>query len=341
MIDPTTGRRMSADPLFPASGLNPNVFVRNNPTNLRDPSGLKVEYEKDGKVIPVTQKETTDLNLKNANLPTNDYLKKLGIPVTIVTADKFTDLVRETMSLLARPTTETRTYKSLDQFINDAMYRAWVVVFAKQLMAIEPKMPPKDGVSVATFPGSTNWDPDPKVKVNRAGQESTVTGLQLKEGVSPADGIKEFFGANGKKATLDCQTFFSVVNRRALLEVFKGQQYDKLYKNVSVGTANVHNDPFVYEAGITSTPPGSLVKFTFPKEYEKETGNYYHEITIYIGGGLLIGQPYRTAMKASEMQSALRRSVEFEDKMGKIKQGLEMEPRMQGGFDLPFQKLPK
>jgi hypothetical protein len=169
------------------------------------------------------------------------------------------------------------------------------MVFAEQLQQRKLGFA-RGGRNVASFPKSTEWQ-EGKVKVVINNTETQLTGLVLRRGSTPADGIREFFGANGSNAQIDCASFQSVVSRRALLEVLGERAYNRRYQNVGVAGLHVKDDPFDFAIfpirGSDGIIPGMSLRWNYPSG---EGGEYENENTIcIIGEGdsrLYVGHPF-------------------------------------------------
>ena len=317
----SNGNWLNADPTGLAAGPNPYDYVGNNPTNAIDPSGLIATYMEGGEKKTATEALVKDLKL--TGMPSDDYLKKLKLD-GITSSKKFEDLVKDIMTRTVKTPT-TYNYESLTQFVNHAKYRAWVVVFAEQLQKSRPSF--SRGDNIAAFKDSQYWEPNNNISYTVEEKESKVKRLILKKGKTPADGIREFFGENGKNAEFDCATFQSLVSRRALLEVLGERLYNQKYKDIAIAGLRVTNDPFLFAKAGDALLPGCALRFQFPEGVD--AGNYNTENTIYIGDGRLVGHPFRKPLDGKGMVEA----IESEAKVRGTRANLIT--------DIQFRALPK
>ena len=250
-----------------------------------------------------------DLKLANYDMPTDAHLKNdLNLKIT---ANDFQQQVRDTLLALANQKAAKLDFASVKQFVNYAKLLVFTVQFAQHLQGIKPRFPGQQNPGTfAEFPGSTCWK-SAMLKFQIPGDpEKMITGLALKDGVTPANGIEEFFGKNGAKAALDCSTFVSVVTRRALLEIIGKEAYNKAYAGVGVGSLNLVGDPFPMNALLlVSYPkleptgiviPGMGVRFAYPKG-TAGVGVYENENTILVGKDQFIGQPFQKPLTAAKI----------------------------------------
>jgi len=313
---------------FEAGDANLYRYVRNSPTNATDPSGLTATYMEGGQKKAATAELVKDLNLQQYNLPTDAYMRELAV-AGITSAAKFEGLVRNIMDEIQKNKNVNFDFASLTQYVNYAKYSAWVVVFAQQLQSKKCGFVGADGKLV--FEGSECWESSDKVGYTRPKEREVMRqGLVLKKDVTPAKGIREFFGEKGGKATIDCATFQSLVSRRALLEVMGEKLYNETYKNVAVAGLHVTNDPFSYEI-----VKGSFLAILIPGmsarwHYEGGVGGpYENENTIFLGGVLFVGHPFDKPLNPTQIRESIERATGIKG----------TKPDLVTSID--FQKLPK
>ena len=276
--------------------------------------GRAVTYEEGGVVKLVQAKNLPALAPDIRKLMPSTWHLEVALELSVTSAEFMKGVQFILLKLVTQRYGEIN-FKSKTQLINYAILLEYTILFSNQLMANAPKFP--DNSSYAEFPGSKYWTADAEVKM---ADGKTVPGLMLNGKGTPAQGIEEFFGTNGKKAVLDCTTFSSLVARRALIEVIGTKLFNDKYKNIPLGSMNVVGDPYPF-VGLADTGyktyqklqaagmviPGLFVRFAYPPNTNLQKFNaYLNENTIVVGyvpsgENLFIGQPFRSVLTAEEL----------------------------------------
>lgn len=115
-------------------------------------------------------------------------------------------------------------------------------------------------------------------------------GFTLKDGVKPADAIRDIF-KNGREYGTECATAMVMVYYKALLEVFGDEAFNRMFPKIYL--MNWHKiDPLLRDVGQPRKSrdffPGDRLYFTNP-DVDPETPEWQGENVIDLGGGVYYG----------------------------------------------------
>ncbi len=185
------------------------------------------------------------------------------------TANALQQGVFETM----RKSTHTYRYQNAEHLIMELRLRDSIVRAARDLS--------KRGFSFRVFRDSfanpAFWDRTPD------------GGFKLKEGVAPADAVRDIY-RNGRQYATECATAMFVVWYKAVLDVLPDAQFNKLFSGIFLmNWQRIDRDLALIEYDkAADILPGDALYFINP-DVDPDTPEWQGENVFYLGGGQYYG----------------------------------------------------
>ncbi len=125
----------------------------------------------------------------------------------------------------------------------------------------------------------------------RLWSRSEVGGFLIKEGVPPAEGIRDIF-ANGRMYATECATATVIVVYKGVLDSIGDTAFNRLFNNLYLYDWHVDDDlRLTVQTGIRKAYPGDLQYFNNP-DFNPDTPQWQGENVVVIADDLYYGHPF-------------------------------------------------
>jgi hypothetical protein len=279
MMDPTTGRWLSQDPIgFAGGDGNLYRYVGNGPTDSTDPTGLKIKLLSGGKLPDFT-------NAANAQAFINTIGVTLGLYPTLTPQE--IALAVEILQAYAN-STEEYTFGNLQDLAEQVVFRLEIVNTAKNLD--KSGIQYNKGSSIVLFPDAKYW--------YAMFPQGIATNLDAPDG--PA--LQELFSA-GSKLSCDCiSACYLAILKGGQLYLFRVGRPPLLGTKKAKSPAGLtffsdQTKTFTYprkerlkgnDARTNPFIPGDILVFANPAATPAHR-DARHEYTVYLGNGEVYG----------------------------------------------------
>jgi len=125
----------------------------------------------------------------------------------------------------------------------------------------------------------------------RLWSRTVVGGFRIKEGVPPAEGIRDIF-ENGRMYATECATATVIVVYKGVLDLIGDTSFNRLFYNLLLYDWHVDDDlRLTVQTGIREAYPGDLRYFSNP-DVNPDTPQWQGENVVMIANDLYYGHPF-------------------------------------------------
>jgi len=186
--------------------------------------------------------------------------------------------------------TQKYEYKSINDWLEDIVFRTAICFEATELIQLKRDYPPQlkgQPTVIITADKANSWEPMTDIAKIGGVAQGKYTGIKLKAGAQPVDGLKELFSKEAV-VNFDCNTSIRLIMLKALSDVTAAADFNAKFKGLQLGSEFVDKKFYPPYQVLKNNPgftliPGDWIEFvdlTVPA-----ASGWQHENSLYVGNG--------------------------------------------------------